>query len=114
MKFMDSGTENSQQPVDNIPLPNQPEGKITHQVRKQWETDRSYVLVCAGCGDYWPCNQAPEKQVEQAEETRMCPCGNCKATWEQAVADLMHGPAKLNRDQAETRLNQMLPSTSRP
>ena len=38
---------------------------------------------------------------------RMCPCGNCRATWDQAVLDLMHGPSKLSRDQAEARLEAM-------
>ena len=38
----------------------------------------------------------------------MCPCGNCKATWEQAVADLMNGPAKLTREQADKQLEGML------
>lgn len=38
---------------------------------------------------------------------RMCPCGNCKATWSQAVSDLMHGPASMGRDQAEAQLERM-------
>ena len=38
---------------------------------------------------------------------RMCPCGNCHATWAGAVLDLMHGPSKLSRDQAEARLEAM-------
>ena len=38
---------------------------------------------------------------------RMCPCGNCKATWSQAVSDLMHGPASMSRDQAEAQLERM-------
>lgn len=38
---------------------------------------------------------------------RMCPCGNCHATWDQAVLDLMYGPWKLSRDQAEARLEAM-------
>ena len=38
---------------------------------------------------------------------RMCPCGRCSATWRQAVADLMNGPAFLNREQAEARLERM-------
>ena len=38
---------------------------------------------------------------------RMCPCGNCRATWAGAVLDLMHGPSKLSRDQAEARLEAM-------
>ena len=38
---------------------------------------------------------------------RMCPCGNCHATWDQAVLDLMYGPSKLSRDQAEARLEAM-------
>ena len=37
---------------------------------------------------------------------RMCPCGNCKATWSQAVSDLMHGPAAMGRDQAEALLER--------
>lgn len=39
---------------------------------------------------------------------RMCPCGNCNATWDQAVRDLMNGPAAMNRDQAEERLEAMV------
>ena len=39
---------------------------------------------------------------------RMCPCGNCDATWEQAVREMMRGPAALNRDQAEALLEQMV------
>ena len=38
---------------------------------------------------------------------RMCPCGNCRATWAGAVLDLMLGPSKLSRDQAEARLEAM-------
>ena len=37
---------------------------------------------------------------------RMCPYGNCKATWSQAVSDLMHGPAAMSRDQAEALLER--------
>ena len=39
---------------------------------------------------------------------RMCPCGNCNATWDQAVRDLMNGPAAMNRDQAEETLEAMV------
>mgnify|MGYP001318086570 CR=1 FL=1 len=79
---------------------------VIHVQKKFWETDRSYVLICATCGTYWPCEH--ERKRSPVQEERMCPCGNCNATWEQAVLDLIHGPAKLNRDQAENRLNQLL------
>jgi hypothetical protein len=39
---------------------------------------------------------------------RMCPCGNCHATWDRAVLDLMHGPSKLSRDQAEAWFEAMI------
>ena len=42
--------------------------------------------------------------IEMTE--RMCPCGNCKATWSQAVSELMHGPAAMSRDQAEALLER--------
>lgn len=38
---------------------------------------------------------------------RMCPCGNCQRTWDQAVVDLMRGPAALGRDQAEAHLEAL-------
>lgn len=39
---------------------------------------------------------------------RMCPCGNCHATWNEAVRDLMNGPAALNSDQAEAQLERIV------
>lgn len=44
---------------------------------------------------------------DSTEEPRMCPCGNCNATYRQAVLDLMNGPAAMNRDQAEARLDEV-------
>lgn len=38
----------------------------------------------------------------------MFPCGNCRETWAGAVLDLMRGPSKLSRDQAEARLEAMI------
>ena len=38
---------------------------------------------------------------------RMCPCGSCRATWAEAVLDLMNGPSKRSREQAEAHLEAM-------
>ena len=38
---------------------------------------------------------------------RMCPCGNCRATWAEAVLDLMRGAAVRSREQAEAHLEAM-------